>query len=561
MNQINIFYCEFFDYVDSVKKNKIKEKYIITYKKLRRKLFRNKIEKKFVHDYKNLDKYVDKYNEKYINNIISKDIIKKVNGCELDYNQKKAIITDEVNNLIIAGAGSGKTLTIVGKIRYLIDEKNINPLDILCISFTNEACNSLKKKINNNIEVLTFHKLALNILNKKNLLITNTSLEYVVDEYFYSIIYNNPKMILIVLKLLNIKVKKNYIIEYNKILNCNSLKALKKTIITFINLFKANNYSLDKILKIKRKDNKHLLNLIIDIYYLYQGELKSQYEIDFNDMINKATEYIIENNIILKYKYIIIDEYQDTSYTRYRLIKAIKDYCGAKLMAVGDDWQSIYKFTGCNLDIFLNFEKYFGVTKRIIINNTYRNSQELIDVASKFIERNKYQIKKKLYSKKNLYKPIKIVYEDEKILEKLFDTILDINNIMILGRNNNDINNYLTDNIYKEKDKIIYKKNKQLNIRYLTIHKSKGLEEECVFIINLKDDILGIPSKIQNNKIIDDISNKSHYLYEEERRLFYVALTRTKGYVYLVIPKDKYSLFVREIIKNNRKKIEFLSIN
>ncbi len=557
LNQINNFFLEFNNYIDYNTKKEIKEKYNYLYIIVKHKLFKRKYQRTFIKQYKQLNKYINKHNKKYIKNNINIQLFNNINGHKLDNNQRKAILTDEINNLIIAGAGSGKTLTIVGKIKYLIKVKNIKPKEILCISFTNDSVNSLKNKIKEDIELVTFHKLALKILYKKKYNISNISLKYIVDEYFHSIIYNNEAMIKKVFKILKIEYN---IKEYDKILNSKQLKQIKNIIITFINVFKSNNYSLNKIITIKQKNNQDLLSIVIDIYFLYQQELKSINAIDFNDMINLAIKEVENNNILLKYKYIIIDEYQDTSYTRYKLIKSIINKTNAKLIAVGDDWQSIYQFTGCNLNIFLDFEKYFGYTKKIYINNTYRNSQELINVASNFILKNKNQLKKKLKSNKHQSKPIKLVYEKDNILELLIEQISNngINNILILGRNNNDINTYLTNDLTLDKNIIIYNLNKNIKIRYLTVHKAKGLEEECVIIINLVNGILGFPNQIEDSEIIHSLNDNKISYIEEERRLFYVALTRTKSVVYLIVPVRNRSIFINEIIHSNKKNIEII---
>lgn len=557
LNQINNFFLEFNDYVDYNKKVEIQEKYNNLYRHLKHKIFRNKNTRKFLKNFKHLNRYINKHNKKFINKQLNLEMFNNINGCLLDNNQRIAILTDEINSLIIAGAGSGKTLTIIGKIQYLVEIKRVNPKDILCISFTNDSCNNLKNKLNSTIEVLTFHKLALKILKKKKYNISNISLEYTIDEYFHCIIYNNESMIIKVFKIFEIDYN---ISNYLQLLKSNKYKLLKNIIITFINIFKTNNYTLKKLLEIKKKNNKDLLSLIIDIYFLYEQELKSINAIDFNDMINLAIKELDNNNTLFNYQYIIIDEYQDTSYTRYKLIKKIIDKTQAKLIAVGDDWQSIYQFTGCNLDIFLKFEEYFGYTKKLYITNTYRNSQELINIASKFILKNKKQLKKKLKSTKHLNKPIKIIYEKENILEKIIKlvAIKEINNILILGRNNQDIHKYLTNTLKINKDIITYEHNKSLYIRYLTVHKSKGLEAECVIIINLIDSALGFPNKIKNNEIIDLLNKNNINQIDEERRLFYVALTRTKNEVYLVVPIKNKSIFVQEIIKDNKKNIEII---
>jgi DNA helicase-4 len=475
-------------------------------------------------------------------------ILSNINGYSLDKEQRIAVITDECASVIVAGAGSGKSLTMIGKIRYLIERKNIKEDEILCISFTRDASlnleNNIKKNYSYNIKVYTFHKLALEILKDKKYKIANDNLlRYIIDEYFYKAMYD---------KNIKLKTKKilGYIdIPYKSLLNSKELENFKRLILTFINLFKTNNHKLKDFLNMN--GNKDILRIIIDIYLLYEDELNSTNSIDFNDMIVFATEYV-KNNGIKKYKYIIVDEYQDTSYVRYLLLKEIINKTGAKIVCVGDDYQSIYRFNGCNLNMFLNFKKYFGYAKILKINNTYRNSQELINVAGKFIMKNKRQLYKKLRSNKRIDKPIKIMYGND--LKKLLDKVLMVHKqILILGRNNFDINKYFKLNT----DSSIHYNG--VDIKYLTMHSSKGLEEEAVVIINLKDDILGIPSKIKDDKILKNVNNNIDiYPFEEERRLFYVGLTRTKSDVYLLVDKRCPSMFVKELIKDSNKYIEYI---
>jgi len=492
---------------------------------------------------------INRLNKKYIKNELkdSDYILSNINGYSLDKEQRIAVITDECANLIVAGAGSGKSLTMVGKIRYLIERKNIKKDEILCISFTRDASlnleNNIQKNYNYNIKVYTFHKLSLEILKNNNYRISNIdTLEYIINEYFYIVQYTNIKYK--IKKILNmIDTPYKYILKSKELIN------FKKLILTFINLFKTNNYKLEYFLKIKKQ--RDLIRIIIDIYLLYEEELSSTNSIDFNDMIILATKYVKKYGI-KKYKYIIVDEYQDTSYIRFLLLKEIINQTKAKIICVGDDYQSIYRFNGCDLNMFLNFKKFFGYTKVLKINNTYRNSQELINVAGKFIMKNKRQLYKKLKSNKSIKKPIKIMYSNN--LEKLLDKIIyNYNNILILGRNNFDIDKYfkVDNNGY-----FIYK---NIKIRYLTMHASKGLEEECVVIINLSDDILGIPNKIKDSELLKYVNKYiDKYPYEEERRLFYVALTRTKNEVFLLVNKKNMSVFVKELIKDCGKYIEYI---
>ena len=283
-----------------------------------------------------------------------------------------------------------------------------------------------------------------------------------------------------------------------------------------------------------------------------------------DDMIIKASEVVSQSGISSVYKYVIIDEYQDTSFIRFNLVKNILQTTNASLMVVGDDFQSIYRFTGCDLAIFLNFDKYFNEAKIMKIQNTYRNSQDLINIAGGFVMKNKNQIYKNLKSNKHLEYPIKIIYYSN-IKETFLKLILKIYQeantpILVLGRNNQDINCVLDNNHFKINDnQIIYIKNKDIKIKYLTAHKSKGLEEENVILINLENKILGFPNQISDSKILRHVSkNKEKFPYSEERRLFYVALTRTKNNVYLLVPKQNESIFVKELIKDYKNKLEII---
>ena len=268
--------------------------------------------------------------------------------------------------------------------------------------------------------------------------------------------------------------------------------------------------------------------------------LKQENLLDFNDMINKATD-LVKKYGYYNYKYIIIDEYQDTSLSKCLFIKALA--VNSKVIVVGDDWQSIYKFSGANLEVFRNFKEYFPYTKVFKLENTYRNSQELLTLMTNFIMKNKYQLNKKLISNKSILKPIKVYYYDNnqtKLLTKILDNLKE--DYIILGRNNDNIN--LVPKKYQKK--------------FMTVHKSKGLESSIVVIINLEDNVLGFPNKLVSDEVLRCILPKEDAL-AEERRLFYVALTRTKTYNILLVNKDKPSMFVNEIIRDYPEYIEIIN--
>lgn len=468
------------------------------------------------------------------------------------------MLSNDKSILVVAGAGSGKSFTIIGKILYLIKKLNYKQKDILCISFTNEATQSLKdklKKYNIEINIYTFHKLALTILKDHNIdydICPPTLLEDTIDYFFNNIIPSNQKY----KKSLNIILGKTY--------SHKQLHKLKHLIKTFISLFKSNNYSISYFLTILKKIrftinikqyfiNKNIILLIINIYLLYENKLIENNCIDFDDMINKCNTIINETKKIPSWKYIIVDEYQDTSFTKFKLLESIINITNANFLAVGDDFQSIYRFTGCDLHIFLNINKYLKNTKIYKLLNTYRNPQELITIAGRFIMKNKKQLAKQLISSKHIKDPI-ISYETNDYINTLKTILLTINesNIFVLGRNNNDINKYIDNEYKKNNNEYTYK---NITFKYLTIHRSKGLEANNIILINLEDNILGLPSKIKEEKILKYVNNtKNYYPYEEERRLFYVALTRTRNRVYMIVPKTNKSQFIKELYKDNKIK-------
>lgn len=436
------------------------------------------------------------------------------------------------NTLVVAGAGSGKTFTIVNKIKYLLDNNIYKENELLIISFTNESVNDLKRKIDYNLDIMTFHKLAITLINNPDMKISNEYyLKFIINEYFNSYGKYNKKQ--------------NKLIK--RILQEMNIDNLKKLIFTFINLYKSNYNDINYLLNLYQKShfiNKIYYKIILEIYHIYDQELKASNLYDFNDMIKIATNNINNNQINTNYKYIIIDEFQDTSLNRFKLIDAIIKKNNAKIFVVGDDYQSIYRFSGCNLDIFLNFNNLVNNLNIINLDYNYRNPKEIVEVANSFIMKNKNQIKKETICLKNINKPIKICfYKNKKIaIEKVLKFI--DTNYLILGRNNKD------KDIFNVQDK-----------PFLTIHKSKGLEEDNIILINLTNNNNSLPSKLKNHKIINKIIKTDYYPYEEERRLFYVALTRTRNNIYLLVPKSNYSIFIKELRKNYKKYIEYINIH
>lgn len=347
---------------------------------------------------------------------------------------------------------------------------------------------------------------------------------------------------------------------------------IDKFLIPFISLFKSQNYSendFSYFIDIADTDfMRNELYIMKEIYKYYQGYLRENCRIDFDDMINLAYRLIPkikESDLGIDYNYIIIDEYQDVSAQRYNLTKRMSDLFDAKIFAVGDDWQSIFGFAGSDINLFTDFKHYLNGAKMIPITNTYRNGQELIDIASEFVLKNRNQIEKNLHSFKHLANPVEIYRYNDKskiysniakqnalllAIEDIYDTNVN-STVLLMGRYKSDINFISGSDMFikKTSEKIICKKYPNMDITFLTIHRSKGLGFDNCILLNANDSTYGFPSKIIDDPLIKIIKPdiKEDILYPEERRLFYVALTRTKNKVYILAPSTDYSSFIEEL--------------
>lgn len=388
-------------------------------------------------------------------------------------------------------------------------------------------------------------------------------------------------------------IEKGYVLStksvediYKKILKTAEGKYITRfttLICNFINNFKIQGYKTDHFDTFASETKNVRTKLFLDIcklcYLEYQQSLDETRSIDFEDMINESAEMIRRKKICkehLKFKYIIVDEYQDISRQRYNLIKELSELCEAKIVAVGDDWQSIYAFSGSVLPLFTRFCNEVGYGQKLKITRTYRNAQELIDIAGTFVQQNASQIRKRLISPKRIENPVIInTYSEEKnpkgkekggvyhnmalainqAIEEILKNYKEKASILFLGRYGFDMKNLCKSEEFKYNENTgkIYsaRYGNQVELNYMTAHSSKGLSADNVIIINAVDSIFGFPSKIDDDPILRlVVSNDDSYNYAEERRLFYVALTRTKNRVYIITPQKRPSVFIKELLAN-----------
>ena len=372
-------------------------------------------------------------------------------------------------------------------------------------------------------------------------------------------------------------IKKNYVDIFKKLMYTEQTGQYFKLISlfqTFIDRYKEMGNGIKDfefyINKTNDKKIKKQLSYLKDFYIFYERKIHKNYQVDYADMINYAYRYVDvlkRNNKSLAFDYVIVDEYQDISMQRYNLLKRISELFDSKIVAVGDDWQAIYSFSGSDIELFTNFYQLMGYADILKIENTYRNSQELLDITTDFVSRDTSTFDKNLKSNKHLDKPVEIIYYNREmpiskynnltyIIEKIYEENNN-GNILLLGRYNDELEDLLATGYFKKKNEtaLLYSKNPNINIEFLTVHKSKGLGYDNVIILNGINAKKGFPSQIEDEPVIkvlnyDRISNIA---YPEERRLFYVALTRTKNKVYVLAPfspREKRSEFVLELEKN-----------
>ncbi|MFA5659926.1 MAG: UvrD-helicase domain-containing protein [Bacilli bacterium] len=689
-------------------------------------------------EFRNLERDVLSHNNNYIERHINDKLFENVNGWSLGLDQRKAILTDSVSNLVIAGAGSGKTLTICGKAKWLLEDKKISKEDIVFLSYSKASADDLERKlsgVSDNLNVSTFHSLGLSILENKDDKKQNVEANYdaIIERFFSSEMlesqnidilrkvlefygkfaftldeekyetkgeqfeklkeadFQTLKQILINLSnnqeeretILKEKVKsfeelaianfyflngikyryekpfpddttnpdyrqynpdftliehnifhehfgvdrngqcsqytkdeaalyiqsmkwkeqlhlqkntkfiKSYSYEFKEetifdnleknlkiydvelkpisseevrealgsIYKNRNFKSFIKLVKSFINLYKSrypDNTYFEELKNEKfanayeRQRSILFLDICKEIFDFYKCELGEK--IDFDDMILEAIEHIPNTNKF-KYKYIVVDEFQDISYSRMEFIRALIKHGDAKLFAVGDDWQSIYRFAGSDLGIFIHFDNYFEMSTECHLISNFRNSEELHAIVEPFITANPEQKKKDIECSNKLSNPVNIIFYESTKASALNAALKEIEKInpfakvLLLGRNNFDIEDFLSKTIEIKRDgTIIHHDFQGMDISFKTIHKSKGLEEEFVVVLNNEDSKTGLPNKIEDDPILSLVlSDKSRFQYSEERRLFYVALTRTKTFCYLLVDSKKPSIFIKEI--------------
>ena len=338
-------------------------------------------------------------------------------------------------------------------------------------------------------------------------------------------------------------------------------KLFVRRIATFITLMKSSCKSIQTVLLRAKEAGDQRSAFIIQYifqpaYECYTEILNEKHRLDFTDLIWQATE-ICRTRRPVEYDYIIVDEFQDISRDCYNFLQALKEGNNppAKLYCVGDDWQSIYRFSGSDITFFSRFADYFGPTEVNKLETTYRFGEPLLSLSSHFVQRNQVQIDKKIRpsnfdAKTQLEFHAYNRHDYCDMINGLIFVIPSNRSVLLLGRYSFD--DYYLSCRYKmiKEGSRFYYLIAGRKIEFLTIHKSKGLEADYVILLQCNKDIYGFPSLVSDDPVLNyAMSAVDQFLYGEERRLFYVAITRAKVKTIVLYDKRCPSVFVDEFLR------------
>ena len=500
----------------------------------------------------------------------------RVENHPLDRKQRKSIYDPARFNLVVAGAGSGKTTTILGKILYLLQSGFASPPEILVLSFTHDSATELRERFLReyyqtfaeqilfekspppNITIETFHSLALKLLRS---LWPDFSVETneLSSDSLGSKLTNNHEL----------KTKKAHDLDSNKdnILESDSDDDGQASIIhEFLDLHELDSATLPLIAS--KFSSLEYSKLFLEVSEKYQRELfglLENHQTTFSGLIKLAIRYLRSGQIKTQYRYIIVDEYQDLSALRQEFLRLLIESSQANLFAVGDDWQAIYGFSGSRVDFTLNFRRFWGDFSLHRISKTYRFGPTLAGLSSSFIMQDHTQIRKQIQSQKEdaLEPVVEISGDSERldleVLTHYFESLPRGSSILLLGRFQVDQFRLLHCTQFNlTSNGVVFCPRPDLKIRFLTVHQSKGLEADYVILLNNREAKLGFPAHVKDPPLKTELIKIAEELgldqasINEERRLFYVAITRAKKQVILLTVDGKESSFIKELRRKFR---------
>ena len=351
---------------------------------------------------------------------------------------------------------------------------------------------------------------------------------------------------------------------FEQLTEMGQVDAFTQVLSTFLRHFKSSGTTVSNCLdRVERSRDKArgaaFLKIFEPVLEAYQNRLGDR--IDFEDMIVRATEHVKAGRYKSPYHHLLVDEFQDISEGRARLLKALKaQHEDARVFAVGDDWQSIYRFTGSDIHLMRDFGEEFGgvfagksgVHCSVDLGRTFRSVDKIAFAARTFVLQNPSQITKQVVPAATTEEPaISVAYygwgQQGEALKSALDHIEAAlvgseASVLLLGRYNF---------LRPEELPHLHRRYQNLSLKFMTVHRSKGLEADHVVILKAASDRMGFPSEIVDDPLLDLVLPKpEEYDHAEERRLFYVALTRARKTVTVLADRQRPSVFARELVES-----------
>ena len=472
--------------------------------------------------------------------------------------QKKAVVSPSSSILCIAGAGSGKTSVLTKRIEFLAKFRSVAPEKILAVTFTRKARNEMAARLSkypycNGVRIETFNSFCEKILKENN-----------------DIIYGRPVRIISYgekIRLFTVALKENGIDPSSAIEQYFSfgqrrgktdeelMRMLMNDCYSVMEIYKTGNKKLEEFLKeadnLEQKDRKNV-EMVYSISS-YIGSFMKKFGLrDYSDQLIHCIEFFKNNpDRMPKFEHILVDEYQDVNLMQIELL----DLLNAKnLFCVGDPRQSIFGWRGSKIKYILNFEEKYPDSEIITLSTNYRSSRQIVDLMNKSLESTKLPELRHSSPSQAEIKIINFDSENEEmefIIAKIMELDAPKNEIFVLARTNRLISE-LSDRMKLRNIRHIIRTedhNRDIEaardeVTLATIHSIKGLEAEAVFVMGCSS--INFPCKASDHPIIELVKFDDYDREEEERRLFYVALSRAKSRLYITYSGKNHTRFIND---------------
>lgn len=512
-----------------------------------------------------LSSQIEKRNEQWTEKMleIHSQFFATIESTPLNLSQCRAIVNGEKSVLVLAGAGSGKTSVLVARAGWLLLRQQATPEQILLLAFGRDAAKEMDERLQSRlnqpaIKSKTFHALALEIIKTATNKTPKIS-ELETDSAARQALLITTWQQLCSEKKAQAKGWREWLSDENELQwdvpegdfwqDKTLIKRIAPRLESWLNLMRMHGGTQKEMIENVAEDISPLfqkrIKLMAPLLKAWKSALKEQGATDFSGLLHQAINLVEKGRFISPWKAILVDEFQDISPLRARLLNLLRQQNSqTSLFAVGDDWQAIYRFSGAELSLTTGFDHYFGLGAQCALDTTYRFNDRIGSVANQFVQQNPAQLEKPLNSlTKGNKKSVMLLPEEqlEALINKMSGYVTEQETILILGR------------YHHLKPELLNKAKTRwpkLTIQFMTIHGSKGRQADYVIILGLHEGRDGFPAPVRESIIEQGLlPQPEEFPDAEERRLLYVALTRAKKQVWLFYNQKSPSIFVEQLIE------------